>query len=188
MAHLVIVTGLPASGKTTLGRRLAADLDLPFISKDDIKEALFESIGWKDRPWSQKMGFAAYAVLYRVIAMEGAAGTSVMVESNFDPSYSGAPLNDLVERYRFLPVQILCHARGDVLVQRYVERDRAGVRHPGHVDAIAYQDILPRLREGRIVPLPLVGPLIEVDTSVPDAIDYGNVLRRVRNAVADRDE
>jgi uridine kinase len=36
---LVLVTGPPASGKTTLARPLADALDLPLIGKDLIKEA-----------------------------------------------------------------------------------------------------------------------------------------------------
>lgn len=46
---LIIITGLPGTGKTTLGRKLAEEFRLPFISKDDIKEFLFDNLGWKDR-------------------------------------------------------------------------------------------------------------------------------------------
>src|SRR5436305_849551 len=38
----VVVSGLPASGKTTLGRALAAALQLRLIEKDEILERLFE--------------------------------------------------------------------------------------------------------------------------------------------------
>ncbi len=37
---LIIVTGPPCSGKITLGRRLAQELQLPFLYKDGIKEPL----------------------------------------------------------------------------------------------------------------------------------------------------
>jgi predicted kinase len=36
---LVIVNGLPGSGKTTLARRLGAALEAPVVSKDALKEA-----------------------------------------------------------------------------------------------------------------------------------------------------
>ncbi|MFZ4462043.1 MAG: AAA family ATPase [Patescibacteria group bacterium] len=41
---LIIITGLPCTGKTTLGRKLAEELRLPFVSKDDFKELLFDDL------------------------------------------------------------------------------------------------------------------------------------------------
>src|SRR4051794_10844242 len=41
----VVVSGIPASGKTTLARQLALALELPLVSKDVIKEALFDALG-----------------------------------------------------------------------------------------------------------------------------------------------
>ena len=36
----LVITGLPASGKTFLGSRLARQLGWPFVSKDEYKEML----------------------------------------------------------------------------------------------------------------------------------------------------
>jgi predicted kinase len=38
--RLVLINGLPGSGKTTLANRLAATMDAPVISKDVLKEAM----------------------------------------------------------------------------------------------------------------------------------------------------
>lgn len=40
MAAVVLITGAPAAGKTTLARELADRLSLPVLSKDRIKETL----------------------------------------------------------------------------------------------------------------------------------------------------
>jgi predicted ATPase len=45
MTTLVLVTGPPGSGKTTLAVPLARRLELPLIAKDTIKEALFDALG-----------------------------------------------------------------------------------------------------------------------------------------------
>jgi adenylate kinase family enzyme len=42
----VSIVGAPGSGKTTVGRRLAAHLDVPFIELD----AIFHQAGWNDLP------------------------------------------------------------------------------------------------------------------------------------------
>jgi predicted kinase len=61
---LVIVSGPPCSGKTTLARWLAKELALPLIAKDNIKELLFDHLGWSDRAWSKKLGRATYPLIY----------------------------------------------------------------------------------------------------------------------------
>jgi dephospho-CoA kinase len=53
----VVVSGLPGSGKTTLGRRLAPALDLPLIDKDDILNRLFESKGIGTWTWTFFLNF-----------------------------------------------------------------------------------------------------------------------------------
>ena len=71
---LVIVTGPPCTGKTTLARRLAADLGLPLMSKDTIKETLFEVLGVPDRAGSKRLGGASMELLYTFIEAQLAAG------------------------------------------------------------------------------------------------------------------
>jgi glucokinase len=52
---LIVISGLPGSGKTTLGRRLSPVLNLPFIDKDDILERLFESKGVGNAAWRRAL-------------------------------------------------------------------------------------------------------------------------------------
>ena len=56
--YLIVVTGRPGAGKTTLARWLAQELQIPLISKDSIREVLFERLGWNDRAWAQLLGRA----------------------------------------------------------------------------------------------------------------------------------
>ena len=55
---IVLVNGAPASGKTTLSRRLAGDLGLPLLAKDAIKEVLYDTLGAPDRARSRELGGA----------------------------------------------------------------------------------------------------------------------------------
>src|SRR6266508_4058354 len=57
---LLLVTGAPSSGKTTLAVPLARHLGLPLITKDTIKEALFDTLGTGDHTWSTRLGAASF--------------------------------------------------------------------------------------------------------------------------------
>jgi predicted kinase len=79
---LIVVTGPPAAGKTTIARELAARLQLPLIAKDTIKEALFDGLGTGDLAWSQRLGDATYRAMLAVIQDSVAAGASLVLEGN----------------------------------------------------------------------------------------------------------
>ena len=51
----VVISGLPGSGKTTLGRRLAPALNLVLIDKDDILDRLFEAKGVGNAAWRRAL-------------------------------------------------------------------------------------------------------------------------------------
>lgn len=182
---LVIVSGPPGTGKTTLGRMIAAELKLPYIGKDDIKEILFETLGWSDREWSRKLGAATYEVLFHLIDVELAAGRSFMVESNFRPNEVGTRFAELKARYGFHPVQLQVQTRGDVLFERHFHRETSGDRHPGHAGGAGTSPGgIKELLAGKYEVLPIGGDVIEVDTTDFNALDIPTVVNRIRQAVS----
>src|SRR3954452_18594958 len=66
--RIVLVSGSPAAGKTSLARPLARLLALPLIAKDDIKETLVDVLGDQDGDlgWSRKVGGAAMELLWKL--------------------------------------------------------------------------------------------------------------------------
>jgi predicted kinase len=177
LPHLIFISGPPCSGKTTLGRRLAVDLRLPYFYKDGIKEVLYDRLGWGEREWSRQLGVASTDLLYHVAASLLAAGCSLMLESNFDPAFANARFHDLQQTHLFSALQIHCTAAHQTLVARYHERAQSGVRHPGHVDRQVDLEFDEMLRQQRNGPLEIGGETMVVDTTDFDEVDYG-VLRR----------
>src|SRR5690349_405081 len=126
---LVVVTGPPASGKSGLARDLASELGIPFLSKDELKERLYEELGSGDE-LEEAIERSALAILYSVTESNLNAGISVLVESNFDRGTDPEPLRALPARI----VQVHCGGDTDDLVEEFAERSASGERHPGHDD------------------------------------------------------
>jgi predicted kinase len=166
---IVLVSGPPGSGKTTLARKLAPRLHLALISKDDIKETIFDSLGWSDREWSMKIGSAVWDVIFVLLDRAVASGASLVIESNFHTEHRA--------RFDSLPVTVVevhCSARAATLVRRI----RARERHPGHVDDTVEFDGEYMLRRHQ----PVADRVIHVDTEDLDAIDVDGIVHQIREA------
>jgi predicted kinase len=168
-ARIVVVTGPPASGKSTLVSGLADDFSLPTITKDGIKEALFDSLGVGDRAWSQRLGLTSYELIFRFLEIELRAARSVAVEANFNSAAANPRFQDLHERYSFSSLQLHCAAPVDVLFDRYETRIQE--RHVGHADNERLGDMRPLLDPARYL-LDLSGTTITIDTTSFDHFDY----------------
>jgi predicted kinase len=175
---LVVVTGAPASGKTTIARDLAAELGLPLVVKDDIKERLYEAFGSGDE-LEAKIDRAAAAILFTTVDSQLAAGVSVLAESNFEARSDPAPFRALCAKHDFALVQIHCSRDPDAVEQEFAERVEEGRRHPGHRDEPGdAADVRADMESGRWDPLDIPGELIEIDA---DDFDLGALIARLRN-------
>ena len=176
---LVVITGAPATGKSTLGRYLSERHDLPLISKDGLKEILFDTLGWGDRKWSKMLSATSLNLMFHVVAAELSVGRSLIAESNFDCELDTERFLLLKESYPFIPFQIVCHTRPDVLATRYARRAALSERHPGHVDHLLVNELDPIALLRKHSSLPIGGSLFEVDTTSDDSVDYASISQAI---------
>jgi len=176
---LIIVSGPPCAGKTTLARRLAAHFRLPLMTKDTIKETLFDTLGCGDRAWSKRLSAASMELLYRFAEAQIAARRSCIIEGNFSASLASPALRELRQRHPFDPIQIQCRVEASVLIDRLRQRALSRERHPGHLDQAALHSLQPESVQERLEPLAIGGQLIELDTSDFDAVDHEALFARI---------
>ncbi len=180
----IIISGPPCTGKTTLGQRLAHDLRLPFLSKDRIKELLFDTLGVGDREWSKKLGAATIEMLFMLAETELAAGRSFLLEANFRPAQANGQFMALKEKYAFRAIQVECRADTAVLLDRFKTRTESGERHPGHIDHVTYPEVVADLLNGVYGPLEVADTVHIVDTTDFARVNYEQLLERIQKAMS----
>jgi predicted kinase len=165
---LVLLTGLPGSGKTTLSVQLAREMRLPLIAKDRYKAILFDQLGVGDEAWSRQIGQAAIALQYDAMAtVKSAVVDSALWSGISEPEVTALGL-DLV--------QVHCDCAFELARTRFLARVHDGTRHPGHREELMAEDDYERFRP-LIEPLRLRAPLVRVDTSRP--VDVGEVIAAI---------
>jgi predicted kinase len=131
-----VITGLPATGKTTLARALARALVAPLLAKDDIKEPLLDVLGVADRAASRRLSDASFAVLFALAAEQLASVGAVVLEGNFRPGEHEPDFRALLARHALEScAQVLCRSAEPLRQTRLQARGADGSRHPGHQDA-----------------------------------------------------
>ncbi len=130
--NVIIITGMPASGKSNVAKRIGEAFSYPILEKDALKEEIFDTIGFSSYAEKRKTDHAANAVLLRCAESLLSCGCSLILDNNFD-TISAKRLNDLLERYDCNCVTIFLGGDNDVFFVRYNERDRYHRRHLGHI-------------------------------------------------------
>jgi predicted kinase len=161
MPDLMIVLGGPASGKTTLAHRLSAELALPCLCKDDVKEALFDVLGVADREASRRLSDASFAAQLRLARTQLQAGLSCMIEGNWRGEHAAGVLAIAPAGVRI--IQVGCRADPLEIVCRFTTR----TRHPGHLDASIPRHEINQSSESPLSFMDLRGPRWIYDSDDP---------------------
>lgn len=173
----LVVSGAPASGKSTLARSLAQLLGYSLLAKDTIKESLSDSLGTAlqshartPEALSTLLSRAAMDVLWAL-----APGCrSVILEANFRPrsAYERGQILSLPGR----KLEIYCRCPLEEAARRFAERAKAADHHAAHsMKSIS----LAMLRE---YDEPIgVCPVIVVDTGHP--VDPAEIADRIRRQI-----
>ena len=186
MSHskLILITGRPATGKTYLAQKVAESTHFPVISKDAIKEIMFDTLGIGDREWSIKLGRSTFALLDYIIETQLKAGNNVILESPLNPAFENEKFQKWQKTYNFDAVQIICNTDSDVLFKRFEKRAQSGERHEGHKDSESLDEFRATLaKEAGEQRIDIQSTVIEVDTTDLGAVDYGGILTQVHDAI-----
>lgn len=173
--RILLVSGPPASGKSTIARPLARALGFALLTKDDIKESLFTSLNGPagDVDFSRRLSAAAMDLLWALAPH----CPRVVLEANFrtrDP-HERERVRALIAAPDTQLVEVCCTLPLPEAARRFSERARLQRRHPAH----AVQEMSAEQLAVYEVPFAL-GPVITVDTQRP--VEIPALVQQVRDA------
>ncbi len=129
MKKIVLVNGVPASGKSSVARVLADARSWPILALDTIKEPFFDHLGIGDREFNRKLGRASYKAMFSIVR-DAPDGMTFILDAWFGFQTREVLENHLVHAGVGTTAEVWCHAPPQVLVERY--RERLHRRHAGH--------------------------------------------------------
>jgi AAA domain len=159
----VVMSGLPASGKTTLGRQLGTRLRLVVLDKDDYLESLLAEQDSVDPDLRSALSREADLLLERDVrnANDGAVIVSFWRRPELSNA-SGTPTQWLLSLDGL--TEVYCDCPPSPAADRFVARQR----HPGHGDARRRKIDLIEQFEAVAAFGPLgLGRTLVIDTSTP---------------------
>lgn len=159
--YCIVITGLPASGKSTVGKYIAASLDIPFLDKDTYLETLFNEKGIGNTEWRRTLSQQSNHLFQE----DAKSKPCVVLISHWRPinqtGHSGTPTEWLPNTYAKI-IQVYCTCPIETATKRFKER----TRHRGHLDHTRPIEEIREWMHQYAPHLPLnLGHLIQVDTT-----------------------
>lgn len=175
---LVVVSGYPAAGKSTLSKRLADELGFVLVSRDRMKPPMtpvLEALP-PDSPM-RVIGMTLDRLINHVIEAVFDAGHGAVVDSNFNWPEQRTPIQSMVNERNPLTFEVCLWGDAGVLRQRFV--DRADPPMTPELDVI-HARAISRAREAVLGP---PTPTVELDTTDISVIDraYPGLVAQIRD-------
>ncbi len=196
--YCILVTGIPAAGKSTMAAFLSEYFGLPVISKDKIKELMYDDIGFRSREEKVRLGISSMNIMYYIAEQLMKCNQPFILENNFE-NVSREPLMELLGKYSYTAITVTLTGNYHKIYERFAERNNSPDRHPGHVvndcyppktpnsavKPISYEKFVNGIMNRGMDSFAANGPQIVVDTTDFSKIHTETLIKKISDC---RDE
>jgi predicted kinase len=120
---LVVITGRPGSGKTTLAHTLAKKIGCPAICRDEIKEGFVNTTQSSHAALGQDVNQDIYSIFFEILDFLLTKQISLVTEAAFQHQLWAAPLEELAQISQIKI--IICTVDPHLARSRFVQRGLA---------------------------------------------------------------
>lgn len=117
---LIVVTGSPASGKTTLASFLADKINCPLLSRDELKEGLINTLNLAHTQLDKSVDLHVYNTFFETIDLLISKRISIIAEAAFQNKLWKPKLLNLIDKAEIKIV--ICKANLDLIKIRFANR------------------------------------------------------------------
>jgi predicted kinase len=181
---LIVVTGSPASGKTTLAHILAEKINCPVLSRDELKEGYINTLNLTHNQLNNSVDLHVYDTFFEAIDLLISKGISIIIEAAFRDKLWRPKLLDLLNKAEIKI--IICQANFDLIKTRFNSRL---LNNPGREKFHGDQSL--SLSKEKFIaltenyqPINIDAPTLQVDTTDnynPAIEEIMNFIRRDSN-------
>ena len=163
---IIIVQGPPASGKTSIAKKISSTFSFPHISRDLIQEWLSDVDTSNNKKIQSFCSHAGYELVFNLASELSKGKGSFIVEGCFNPDLAPIRMKELIGNSNHTIVEIFLTAENNILVERYLNRAGSSERHSAHgAESSRGEELAKHLEEVTYRPMRIGSKLIEIDNS-----------------------
>ncbi|MCL2386418.1 MAG: ATP-binding protein [Defluviitaleaceae bacterium] len=177
---LILVSGMPATGKTTFASWLSKELRAPLVCYDNIKKKTFEILNRNINNLEQNNLFGAVAYDFFLFSIEEVMTSStLLIAEYFFSDQMKDTFHNLITKYQYETITVHMDCPVEVAHQRFHERNLNSLSHnsirPTEIPITQFTEVTKQNKDFRFG-----NRFIYVDTSDFSAVSYDNILAEIK--------
>lgn len=129
MSKVIVICGLPGTGKTTLANVLSQRSRIFCLHKDTLKESLFETMKLATLEDSKRIGYPSIKGILEIAEENIARGIDVILESPFNFPDEGKLFEKWKKQYSIKFFAVVLEVDPEERKRRFTERERHKAHH-----------------------------------------------------------